>query len=88
VNGTTLSCSCGRRTDEPTTPTLTATDAAVAGAGFCGFQWTRAALATQIGYVNFFSVATNGDTAVKPRTDTEFNAWLDSQTADRGSSPR
>jgi hypothetical protein len=84
VNGTTLSLFVwAEGTDEPTTPTLTASDAAVAAAGFTGFQWTRPALANQIGYVNFFSVGTNGDTAVKPRTDLEFNAWLDSQTADR-----
>jgi hypothetical protein len=84
VNGTTLSLFVwAEGTDEPTTPTLTASDAAVAAAGFTGFQWTRPALANQIGYVNFFSVATNGDTAVKPRTDVEFNAWLDNQTADR-----
>lgn len=81
VNGTSLSLTVWSEDQtEPATPTLAVVDASISAAGFTGFQWGGIG---KLGYVNFFSAATNGDTAVKPRTDSEYNAWLASQSAER-----
>lgn len=84
ANGTALSLFVWAEDQlEPAAATLSTTDGSVTAAGWCGFSWGNNGTATRIGYANFLSAATNGDTAVRPITDVEYNAWLDSQSANR-----
>lgn len=70
-------------TEEPSAWSLTAYDADFFGvSGWLGPEWF---FSPQKGYINFFSVGTDGDTAWKPLTNDEFSAWLDDQSVIRRS---
>lgn len=66
-------------TTEPSTPTVSTTTA-VTAAGWLGVGGFGNGLTCPF---NFFAAGTNGDIAVRPRTNTEYTAWLDSQSAIR-----
>lgn len=72
---------------EPSTPTFTATDSGGILFGVAGWAGVYAggnsATVKAFGLINYVSIGTNGDTAVKPRTNAEFLTWLDSQQAVR-----
>lgn len=69
---------------EPTTWQLDITDASLFGtAGWVGLQVLGRSPLGGGGGFQFMSVGTNGDTAWKPRTDAEFDTWLNDQTAVR-----
>lgn len=70
------------RAGEPTTWNISTTDASFSSAGWVGLG-AFDSLGDKIAPWNFLAVATNGDTAVCPRTNTEYTAWLDSQNAIR-----
>lgn len=63
---------------EPTAWTLSTTDnaAALQTAGWCGFQATGDGAVTRTLDVNFFSAASGGVSAPKPKTNLEYSAWL------------
>jgi hypothetical protein len=73
---------------EPTAWTATGTDSAP-GVLFNSAGWIGAlpsassTTAKAQSRMNYFSVATNGDTAFKPKTNAEFTTWLDDQSAVR-----
>lgn len=61
---------------EPTTWDVSITDAGVSAAGYIGL----AAVSSSTSHItpfNFFAVGTNGDSAVAPRTNAEFLAWVE-----------
>lgn len=68
---------------EPTAWGINTTVTGVTAAGWVGLGAYHATVADQVFPFNFLAVATNGDTAVCPRTNTEYTAWLDSQSAIR-----
>lgn len=81
VNGTTLQGRAWAEDEaEPSSWTVSGTDSAVTGTGWVGFMGYGAAKAAE---VNFLSVATNGDTAVTPLSNTNYYAWLDRQDVQR-----
>lgn len=67
-------------TTEPTTPTVSVTDGSLTAAGWCGLGGVGSGLVSAF---NFFAIGTNGDVAVRPRSNTEYTAWLASQEAIR-----
>jgi hypothetical protein len=73
---------------EPTDWTATGTDTAPGvlfnAAGWIGAIPAAASTTAKAqSRMNYFSVATNGDTAFKPKTNAEFTTWLDDQSAVR-----
>lgn len=68
---------------EPTTWDINTTDGSITAAGWIGLASAHATVSSQVFPFNFLAVATNGDSAVCPRTNTEYTAWLDSQSAQR-----
>lgn len=63
-------------TTEPSTWDTSTTDASVQSAGWVGLQGLNGTNAADF---NFFSVGTDGSTAVTPLTNDEYYAWLDRQ---------
>lgn len=74
-------------TPEPVAWTATATDGGGTVFGLKGSVGidvqSASPTALAAAAINFVSVATNGDTAYLPKTNAEFLAWLDDQTANR-----
>ena len=85
VNGTALKLrvwdAALGRAGEPTTWNLETTDATWSAAGWVGLGMNNAGVADQVAPFNFFAVGTNGDSAVCPRTNAEYTAWLANQEA-------
>lgn len=67
---------------EPATWDLTVSDSSspITAAGFVGFGRNASVATTPSLEMNFFSVATNGDTAVVPLVEALYNAWLSSSS--------
>lgn len=83
-NGTTLqvrvwAASLGMA-GEPTTWLINTTDSSLSAAGWIARRGFGSGLVTALA---FWAVGTNGDSAPCPRTNTEYTAWLDSQSAIR-----
>jgi hypothetical protein len=73
---------------EPTAWTATGTDSAPGvlfnAAGWIGALPSASSITAKAqSRMNYFSVATNADTAFKPKTNAEFTTWLDDQSAVR-----
>jgi len=87
VNGTALKLrvwdAALGRAGEPSTWNLETTDATWSAAGWVGLGMNNAGVADQVAPFNFLAVGTNGDSAVCPRTNAEYSAWLASQEAIR-----
>lgn len=87
VNGTALKLrvwdAALGRAGEPSTWNLETTDATWSAAGWVGLGMNNAGVADQVAPFNFLAVGTNGDSAVCPRTNAEYTAWLASQEAIR-----
>ncbi len=85
VNGTTIQArlwdAALGMAGEPTTWDINTTDASISAAGWVGIGGRHTTLTGKIAPFNFFAVGTNGDSAVCPRTNTEYTAWLASQNA-------
>lgn len=64
---------------EPLTWDISTTDSGVSAAGYVGLAMNATA-GTVVPW-NFFAVGTNGDSAVCPRTNAEYTAWLGSQVS-------
>ena len=88
VNGTALKLrvwdAALGRAGEPSTWNLETTDATYSAAGWVGLGMNNAGVADQVAPFNFLAVGTNGDSAVCPRTNAEYTAWLASQANPSG----
>jgi hypothetical protein len=80
VNGTTLQLKVWDAAlgmaGEPAAWNLTTTDATFSAAGWVGLGGFDGGAGNSIAPWNFLAVGTNGDSAVCPRTNAEFAAWL------------
>lgn len=66
---------------EPSTWSIDTTDSSVTAAGWVALGTRHSTLTAKGAAFNFFAVGTNGDSAVAPRTNTEYAAYLASQNA-------
>ena len=62
---------------EPAAWGLSVTDSGVSAAGYCAIDGYSSVATGRVTAFNFVAVGTNGDSAVCPRTNAEFLAWLE-----------